>query len=266
MKTAFSFGSPYPGTSFIHRLDPRAKLLFGCIYMAAVLAAKDFIELGVIALFICVAYAISRIPFGNAMKSLAPLLFIALFAAVLNLFTNHEGAPVLDLAFIHITSGGLRACAFVAARITLMMLGMSLVTMTTMTLDLTEGIERILGRFARFGMPAHEIGMIFGIALRFLPQFATEFVTIRHAQVSRGADLANSPVKGLRMVSALLIPLFTSVFRHAETLSAAMDARCYHGAEGSTDMHPLSYGRRDAIALVVLVALLVAVIIMNALL
>lgn len=265
MKTAFSFGSPYPGTSFIHRLDPRAKLLFGCIYMGIILAAQDFAQLGVIAAFGVLMYAVSRIPVGNALKSLAPLLVIALLAAVLNLFTVQTGSPLVDVGFIHITTGGARSCAFIACRITLMMLGMSLVTMTTMTLDLTEGIEKILGHFKRFGMPAHEIGMIFGIALRFLPQFATEFVLIRQAQISRGADLAGSPVKGVRMVSSLLIPLFTSVFRHAETLSAAMDARCYHGADGRTEMHPLSYSRRDALVLACLIALGIAIGAMNVL-
>ena len=117
-----------------------------------------------------------------------------------------------------------------------------------MTNDLTEALERLLSPFARFGLPAHELGMIMGIALRFMPQFASELATIYHAQVSRGAKLSNSPVRGVRMLSSLMVPLFTSVFRHAETLSSAMDARCYHGGEGRTRLHPLRLSALDAAA------------------
>ena len=133
----------------------------------------------------------------------------------------------------------MQTCLFMGARLTIMMLGMSLITLTTMTIDLTEAFEWVLKPFARFGVPAHELGMIMGIALRFMPQFANELAVVYHAQVSRGARLSNSPARGVRMLTSLMVPLFTSVFRHAETLSAAMDARCYHGGEGRTHLHPL---------------------------
>ena len=125
---------------------------------------------------------------------------------------------------------------------------MSLITLTTMTIDLTEAFEWVLKPFARIGVPAHELGMIMGIALRFMPQFANELAVVYHAQVSRGARLSNSPARGVRMLTSLMVPLFTSVFRHAETLSAAMDARCYHGGEGRTHLHPLRFAPRDAAA------------------
>ena len=129
-----------------------------------------------------------------------------------------------------------------------MMLGMSLITMTTTTIDLTEGFERLLSPLAKIGFPAHELGMIMGIALRFMPQFADEFVSIYHAQISRGATFSSSPKRGIRMLSSLTIPLFTSAFRRAETLAFAMDARCYHGCVGRTRLHPLHFTATDAIA------------------
>ena len=173
---------------------------------------------------------------------------------------------LVEWAFIRITAGGVGACLFIAARLVLILLGMSLITMTTPTLDLTEALEKLLSPFARFGLPAHELGMIMGIALRFLPQFATELVTVYHAQISRGAGLDGSPVRGMRMLSSLLIPLFTSAFRHAETLSAAMDARCYHGGEGRTRLHPLKLSARDGVAAGVLAVLAVCVGLADALL
>ena len=251
---AFSFGSYYPGESPLHRLDPRAKLLLGCAFIVVALCARNVAALGAVAVFVAAFYLASRIPLGYAARSLAPLLFIVVVASLLNLFVNQEGAVLVEWAFVRITAGGVGACLF-----------MSLITMTTPTLDLTEALEKLLSPFARFGLPAHELGMIMGIALRFLPQFATELVTVYHAQISRGAGLDGSPVRGMRMLSSLLIPLFTSAFRHAETLSAAMDARC-HGGEGRTRLHPLKLSARDGVAAGVLAVLAVCVGLADALL
>ena len=131
------------------------------------------------------------------------------------------------------------------------------------TLDLTAGLERLLAPFARVGLPAHELGMIMGIALRFMPQFATEMKQTADAQASRGARVTGGPLGGVRMLGSVAIPLFTGVFRHAETLSAAMDARCYHGEQGRTRLHALTFGRGDALAAVVTALLLICVIVIN---
>ncbi len=134
-------------------------------------------------------------------------------------------------------------------------------TLTTTTLDITDAFEHLLGPLRRMGVPAHEFAMVMGIALRFLPQFIDEFQTIRAAQLARGAKLATSPVKGgLAGLTSLLVPLFSSAFRHADTLSAAMDARCYHGANGRSRLHPVAFARRDALAVLALVVALAAVI------
>lgn len=248
MIAGFSFGSYCPGKSLLHRMDPRAKLLLGCAFIAVLLSAQVPAALAVSALFVAGFYLVARIPATKAVQSLAPLLAIVIIVAVLNLFTASGGEVLVDWGILKIREGGVHACLFMGARLTIMMLGMSLITLTTMTNDLTEALERLLSPFARFGLPAHELGMIMGIALRFMPQFASELATIYHAQVSRGAKLSNSPVRGVRMLSSLMVPLFTSVFRHAETLSSAMDARCYHGGEGRTRLHPLRLSALDAAA------------------
>ena len=170
----FSFGSYFPGTSPLHRLDPRAKLLLGCAFIVIALCARNFAALGIIAVFVAGFYALSRIPLKNAAKSLAPLLFIVVVASLLNLFVVQGGSVVFEWAFIRISEAGVHSCLLIATRLVLILLGMSLITMTTMTLDLTEALEKLLSPFTRFGLPAHELGMIMGIALRFLPQFATE--------------------------------------------------------------------------------------------
>ncbi len=264
MSTGFSFGSYVPGNSCIHRIDARIKLTLGIAFIVALLCGHTFASLGIAAAFVFLTYVLARIPAGKALRSLAPLMVIVLIVVVLNLFTQQGGETLVQLGIFRISMGGVQAAGFMGVRLTVMMLGMSLITLTTPTIELSEAFEKMLAPFARFGLPAHELGMIMGIALRFMPQFATELATVYHAQVSRGARLSNSPVHGVRMVSSLMIPLFASVFRHAETLSFAMDARCYHGGEGRTHLRPMKLTALDAIVTAVMAALVVLVVLGNA--
>ena len=264
MNLGFSFGSYVPGESCIHRIDARIKLTLGIAFIVALLCARTFVSLAIAAAFVFLTYVLARIPAGKALRSLAPLMVIVLIVVVLNLFTQQGGETLVQLGIFRISMGGVQAAGFMGVRLTVMMLGMSLITLTTPTIELSEAFEKMLAPFARFGLPAHELGMIMGIALRFMPQFATELATVYHAQVSRGARLSNSPVRGVRMVSSLMIPLFASVFRHAETLSFAMDARCYHGGEGRTHLRPMKLTALDAIATAVMAALVVLVVLGNA--
>ena len=265
MSMGFSFGSYVPGDSCVHRIDARIKLTLGIAFIVALLCGRTFASLGIAAAFVFLTYVLARIPAGKALRSLAPLMVIVLIVVVLNLFTQQGGETLVQLGIFRISMGGVQAAGFMGVRLTVMMLGMSLITLTTPTIELSEAFEKMLAPFARFGLPAHELGMIMGIALRFMPQFATELATVYHAQVSRGARLSNSPVHGVRMVSSLMIPLFASVFRHAETLSFAMDARCYHGGEGRTHLRPMKLTALDAVATVVMAALVALVVLGNAL-
>ena len=265
MSTGFSFGSYVPGNSCVHRIDARIKLTLGIAFIVTLLCGHAFASLGIAAAFVFLTYVFARIPAGKALRSLAPLMVIVLIVVVLNLFTQQGGETLVQLGIFRISMGGVQAAGFMGVRLTVMMLGMSLITLTTPTIELSEAFEKMLAPFARFGLPAHELGVIMGIALRFMPQFATELATVYHAQVSRGARLSNSPVHGVRMVSSLMIPLFASVFRHAETLSFAMDARCYHGGEGRTHLRPMKLTALDAIATAVMAALVVLVVLGNVL-
>lgn len=264
MRDAFAFGSFFPGESVVHRLDPRTKMLLAFAFIVIALNAHGPAALAVCALFVLGFYALARLPLGKAARSILPLCAIVVVAAGLNLFVVQGGAVLVDLGFLKISEAGAASCAFVAVRLVLMLMAMSLVTMTTTSLDLTEAFEHLLTPFARFGLPAHELAMVMGIALRFLPQFAQEFVNVYRAQVSRGAK-AFEGRGSVRMLASLLVPLFTSAFRRAETLSLAMDARCYHGSVGRTRLHPLSFAARDAGACAVVALLAVCAVAANVL-
>lgn len=257
-------GQYWAGESIVHRMDPRVKMLLALALVAVVFCAQGYLALVVCALFIGIFYWAAEIPLAQALRSIAPLLFLVVFTALLNILFVQGGEVYFQWWIICVSQKGLASAGFIAVRLFLLLLGMSLLTLTTVTLDITEAFERLLTPFARFGLPAHELGMIMGVALRFLPQFVSELHIIYRAQVSRGATFAANPFKGgLRSLSALLIPLFTSAFRHAETLSAAMEARCYHGGNGRTRLHPLALSARDVAGCAAVALMLACVLVVN---
>ena len=257
MPTGALFGRYWEAESPIHRLDPRTKIIGTLLLVIAALCAGNFWALGFLAVCVAASFLLAKVPLTQALRSIAPLSFIIVLTALFNVFYVQGGEVYLSWGWLSISQEGVNLAVFMAIRLTLLLLSGSLLTLTTTSLDITEALERLLTPLARIGVPAHEFSLVMGIALRFLPQFADEFKTIRTAQLARGAKLATSPVKGgLAGLTSLLVPLFASAFRHADTLSSAMDARCYHGANGRTRLNPLHYVRRDAIALVGLVIVL----------
>ena len=251
------FGRYWPAASPIHKLDPRTKLTATLVLVISLFCASTFPGLGVIAAAVIAFFLIARVPIKQALRSVLPLMFIVVLAVLFNLAFVQGGTVYVDWGWLTISEEGVYTAAFMTVRLTLLLLTGSLLTLTTTSIDITGACEAMLKPFTIVRFPAHEFAMILGIALRFLPQFASELVTIRTAQLSRGAKLASSPIRsGLGAIASLIVPLFTSVFRHADTLSNAMEARCYHGANGRTRLHPLHFARRDAVAAVLLAALL----------
>ncbi len=258
-------GRYWPADSPVHALDPRTKLVGMVIAMVAIFLAGSFQALAVAALFVAAFYLAAHIPLTQAVRSVGPLLLIMLVAVVFNLFYVQGGAVFVDAGWLRISEAGVQATLFLAARVLLLLLVAALPTMTTTTLDLTDALEYLTRPLARIGFPAHEFSMVLGIALRFLPQFAEEWRVTRAAQASRAGHFSlMSKSAGTQGIGSLIVPLFTSAFRHAETLSAGMDARCYHGGVGRTRLHPLAFGRVDAWAFAALTAMVVSVIAANA--
>lgn len=222
--------------------------------MVTVFSAGTLLSLLFLLVFLLALFTLGSIPVGQALRSIAPLAFIVVLSMLFNALFVQGGHVYLDWGWLRISERGIELALFMGLRLLLLLLAGSLLTLTTSSFDLTEAFEWLLSPVARLGLPAHEFAFVLGLALRFLPEFSNEFHVIRSAQISRGANLTTSPFRsGLASLTSLIVPLFASVFRHADTLSAAMDARCYHGAQGRTRLHPLTFHRRDAFAGIVLV-------------
>lgn len=241
-------------------MDPRAKLLLAFVFIGTVLIAQSFWGLLISALFTAAFFTLAHIPVRTTIATVMPLFFVVVITALFNIFFIQGDHVLFKWSFICISKKGLMTAAFMSCRLTLLLLGMSLLTLTTTTLELTDAFEHLLHPATRIGVPAHELSMMMGITLRFLPQLTLELQAIRRAQLSRGASISKGRI---RLLTSLIIPLFTSSFRHAEALSTAMDARCYHGGEGRTHLSPLQYSKKDGWGIVVVLLMLICVVATN---
>lgn len=253
MAKNITIGQYIPGESFVHKLDPRTKILLAIALIVALFFVNNFTGYLIVFLFIIAVVKISGLKLHYLYKGLKPIIMLVTFTAVLNLFiTQGAGQPLFQFWILKVYKEGVRLAIFMTLRLVFLILGTSLLTLTTSPIELTDGIESLLKPFSAIGVPAHELAMMMSIALRFIPTLMDETEKIMKAQKARGADFDSGNIfRKAQSLVPLLVPLFISSFRRAEDLAMAMEARCYRGAFGRTRMKELKYRKRDAIAFIV---------------
>lgn len=258
-----TIGQYYPADSPIHRLDSRVKLVLTLLYIISLFIIKSFIGYAIVIAVLAIVVKISKVPFKFMIKGLKSLIFIIVFTAIINIFTT-KGSTVL-FTFWHfvVTLEGILFAIKMCLRIVLLIIGSSILTLTTTPIKLTDGIELLLKPFERIGVPAHDIAMMMTIALRFIPTLLDETDKIIKAQQARGADFDTGRITDkARALVPILVPLFISAFRRADELAVAMEARCYNGGSNRTRMNELVITSRDYRAIgifVIYFGLLIAV-------
>lgn len=263
-----AFGQYYPAKSFVHKTDPRTKILFLIVYIVSLFLADNFYALGACAFLFAVIAIFSRVPFKSLLRSVKAVVFLLVFMSVLNLLLFDGGEPLYDLPkpwrWLIITDKALYNAVFLAARLLLLVLGSSLLTLTTTPVSLADGIESLLKPLKIIRFPVHELALIISIALRFIPILTDETGRIMNAQKARGADFENGNlIKRIKALLPILIPLLISAFRRADELGDAMDARCYSGSKVRTKYKKLTYGWRDFLAVIVGLGLLAGIILLK---
>ena len=260
------FGQYYPQKSFVHRMDPRAKIVLMIAYIVAIFVADNFFGLAAVTLFLIVTVIFSRVPFGSVLRSVKMILFLIIFTAILNLFFySTEGVHLIwQWGILALSWESIVNMIFLAFRLFLLVMGTSILTLTTAPVELTDGIESLLKPLKYIKFPVHELALIMSIALRFIPTLMDETNRIIAAQKARGADFETGGLfKRAKAMIPVLIPLLVSAFRRAEELGDAMDARCYSGAKGRTKYKKLTFTWRDLAATLVVAALITGVVLLN---
>ena len=259
--TRITIGQFYPTNSIIHRLDPRVKLLGTIFYITALLFANHFAGYGLAVFFIAALVKISKVPPRLLFRGLRAILFILIFAASINLFLTPGENILVQFGFLKITLEGVILAVQMIFRLVLLILGSSILTLTTSPIQLTDGIEALLSPLKKLKVPSHDIAMMMTIALRFIPTLADETEKIIKAQKARGADFESGNItKRAKSLIPILVPLFVSAFKRADELATAMEARCYRGDINRTKMKQMKITRTDIFAALILLNFCVVII------
>lgn len=249
-----TLGQYYQTDSVIHKLDPRVKLIATVCFIISLFIVGSWVGYAVAAVFLAVSVKLSNVPFKFMVKGMRAIVFILLITVVFNLFLT-PGEVLLSVWKIRITKEGLRMALQMAVRLSFLIIGSSVMTLTTTPNSLTDAMEKLMKPLKIFKVPVHEVAMMMSIALRFIPILLEETDKIMKAQIARGADFeSGNLIKKAKAMVPLLVPLFISAFRRANDLAMAMEARCYRGGEHRTKMKPLKYAARDRMAYGVLAA------------
>lgn len=245
-------GQYYQTDSVIHRLDPRVKLTATLCFIISLFVVQSWVGYVVAAVFLAVMIKLSGVPFKFMVKGMKAIVFILLITVVFNLFLT-PGEVLVSVWKLKITREGVRLAVMMAVRLSFLIIGSSVMTLTTTPNSLTDGMEKMMKPLKAVKVPVHEVAMMMSIALRFIPILLEETDKIMKAQIARGADFeSGNLIKKAKAMVPLLVPLFISAFRRANDLAMAMEARCYRGGEHRTKMKPLKYQKRDRIAYAVL--------------
>ena len=258
-----TIGQYYPADSVLHRLDPRVKLIGTFAFLVSLFVGKGLVAYGIATVFLAVVIGLSKVPFKMILKGLKAIIIILLITVSFNLFLT-DGEVIFQLGFLKVTKEGVSVAFFMGIRLVYLVIGASLMTLTTTPNDLTDGLESVLGPLNKIKVPVHEISMMMSIALRFIPILMEETDRIMKAQKARGADFeTGNLIQKAKAMVPLLVPLFISAFRRANDLAMAMEARCYRGGEGRTKMKPLRYEKIDRPAYIVLIMYLILMVVVG---
>ena len=256
-----TIGQYYPAESPVHKLDPRVKLFTTLIYIIALFCFKGVLGLVIITAALAAAIRLSKVPFSFMVKGLKAIVVLLLITAAFNLLLTPGDVTLWKWGVFQISDNGIKNAVVMVIRLIYLIVGTSLMTLTTTPNQLTDGLEKSLAPLAKINVPVHAIAMMMSIALRFIPILIEETDKIMKAQMARGADFENGNlIQKAKAMIPLLVPLFVSAFRRADDLAMAMEARCYNGGEGRTKMKPLKYNAQDRKAYLLVVVFLVLVI------
>ncbi len=258
-----TLGQYFPGNSLLHRFDPRSKILFTVLFIAAIFLCKGLVSYGITLLILLMMIGISKVQPRVFLKGMKPVVFIVVCTAILNLFYT-SGTVLWSWGILKITEEGIWKAGFMVLRILMLIACALLLTYTTSPILLTDGLEKLLRPLKKLNFPVHELSMMMSIALRFIPTLIQETDKIISAQKARGADFdSGNLIQKAKALIPILIPLFISSFRRAEELAIAMECRCYHGDEGRTSLRQLRYAGRDYGLIVFSIALCAGIVVLR---
>ncbi|MFT8314767.1 MAG: energy-coupling factor transporter transmembrane protein EcfT [Clostridium sp.] len=253
-----TIGQYVPADSFVHKLDPRIKIILSIIYIINLFLIDQYFGYVFVIIFTAITILVSKIQLRYIYKGLKPIFILLIITAIMNILMTPGQSLVFKYGIIKVYKEGLNIAGFMVLRLVFLIVGTSLLTLTTSPIELTDGLEKLMSPLKKVGISSHDLAMMMTIALRFIPTLIDETDKIMKAQMARGADFeSGNLLQRSKNLIPVLVPLFISSFRRADELAMAMEARCYRGGEGRTRMKILKFHSRDGIAILVTAMLVV---------
>ena len=254
-------GRYVPKDSFVHRMDPRAKLILVFLFVFIVFLANNTWAYLILGLYVLFVTTLTKIPITFILKGLKPIIWIILFTMVFHIFLTKGGELLFQVGPLSIYEEGIRQAIFISLRFLYLITITTILTLTTTPIEVTDGMETLFGPLKKWKVPVHELSLMMSISLRFIPTLLQETDKIMKAQSARGVDFSSGPIKDrVKALVPLLVPLFISSFKRAEELAIAMEARGYQGGEGRTKYRLLHWGGKDTVMLIGLIVLTIILI------
>lgn len=258
-----SIGQYLPFDTFIHRLDPRVKIVGVFLYIITIFFVDDFYGYIPFVILLIAMLAVAKIPIKSVLKSLKPVIFIIIITGLINLITT-PGRTIFEIGPVTVTAEGIYRTGFTVLRLILIILSTSVLTYTTSPMELTYGLEKLFSPLKKFGFPAGELAMMISISLRFIPTLFDEAQKIRMAQMARGADFESGNIinRAVSMIP-LLVPLFINSFKRSDDLATAMEARMYRIGHDRTKLNEINMGRVDWLVISLFTIFCIVVIVLH---
>lgn len=246
--------------SFIHKLDPRTKIILNIVYILGVFFIDNI--KGYLAYFLIVFFVSfsSKIKIYHLLKALKTISMFIILTSLFNVFFIKEGNIIFNVGFLKIYDKALITSIFVSFRVIFLILGSTILTLTTSPTELTDGFESLMKPLRKLKVPVGEISLMISISLRFIPTLLDETDKIIKAQKSRGVDFESGSIaKKIKNIVPILVPLFINSFRRADELAIAMESRCYQGSENRFKFRVLKFTKNDFISFIVFISLIVLI-------
>ncbi|HHU28553.1 TPA: energy-coupling factor transporter transmembrane protein EcfT [bacterium] len=251
-----SLGRYIPNDTFIHRLDPRTKILAMIFLLVIVFMEIGFLGYFILGIFLLILLKVTKVSFRTLFRLIKNMWFMFLFLFIINILSFQRGNVLLDLEFFKIYDSGIYQTLYIIIRLVIMITITTILTTSTKPLDMTYGLEYLMTPLKIIKFPTHEIAMIISIALRFIPTLLDETERIMKAQASRGSILSEGKLKDkIPAIISLIIPLFFSAFKRSDELADAMEARGYDPSAKRTRYRVLKFTSSDWLSLSLIVVI-----------
>lgn len=247
--------------SVVHSLDPRTKLITTFMYLLLLFTIKDIRGFLIVAVFLAGVIKLAKVPFRTVFSCIKPILFLLIATFIFQVLTN-SGDIVKSFGFITISRKGFYKAIHLSFRIILLVIGGAMISFTTTTTDIMNGVDRILSPLKKLGIPVSDLSFISIIAIKFIPILIDETSRIMNAQMARGTNFRSNIFSKGKNLTTILIPVFLSAFDRSTAISEAMDSRCFKDTSNRTYLNALEYEKIDCIAYAIFAAYAIVVVVL----